>query len=59
MSRNPTQPPESPAEAWLTRTLPLRRGFCAEIGADLRSHTPTGVAYCLSCDCFLGLDGSR
>ncbi|GAA3345450.1 hypothetical protein GCM10020358_52580 [Amorphoplanes nipponensis] len=46
MSPHPHEAPESPAEAWLNRTLPLRYGFCAEIGADLRSHTaiPVDVA---------------
>lgn len=43
MSPNRNEPPRSPAEAWLTRTLPLRHGFCAEIGAELRSHTPIPV----------------
>jgi hypothetical protein len=43
MSPNRNEPPRSPGEAWLTRTLPLRYGFCAEIGADLRSHTPIPV----------------
>jgi hypothetical protein len=47
MSPNRNEAPESPAEAWLNRTFPLRHGFCAEIGADLRSHTliPVDVAY--------------
>ena len=43
MSPHPHEPPESPAEAWLNRTLPLRHGFCAEVGADLRSHAPIPV----------------
>ena len=43
MSPNRNQPPRSPAEAWFNRNLPLRHGFCAEIGADLRSHTPIPV----------------
>lgn len=43
MSPNPHEAPMSPAEAWLNRTLPLRHGFCAEIGLDLRSHTPIPV----------------
>jgi hypothetical protein len=43
MSPNRNEAPRSPAETWLNRTFPLRHGFCAEIGADLRSHTPIPV----------------
>jgi len=35
--------PKSPAEAWLSRNFPQQRALCAEIGTDLRSHTPIPV----------------